>query len=152
MMSSVYSFGQGAFGQLGHGEESDQTKPKLIVELRSVKVVRVACGGRHSAAITDTGVLFTWGCNEDGGKDPHTILSVSSIISPTLTFVSFLLFSFTSSYLSLSFPPILLFMSTSFRRNLHTSLIPPPPAIYFHLNTILKKHIFQQVLFSILIR
>lgn len=66
-MTSVYSFGQGSFGQLGQGEEDDQNKPKLINELRDTKIVKVACGGRHSAAVTDSGVLFTWGSNEDGG-------------------------------------------------------------------------------------
>lgn len=68
MMASVYSFGQGSLGQLGLGEEDDQTKPKLVTELRNTKVVKLACGARHSAALTDTGVLFTWGSNEDGGK------------------------------------------------------------------------------------
>ncbi len=69
LMTSVYSFGQGAFGQLGHGEEDDQTKPKLINELRaaSTKIKMLACGARHSAALSDNGVLYTWGCNEDGG-------------------------------------------------------------------------------------
>eukprot|EP00026_Physarum_polycephalum_P001542 Phypoly_transcript_01544.p1 GENE.Phypoly_transcript_01544~~Phypoly_transcript_01544.p1 ORF type:complete len:1030 (+),score=135.85 Phypoly_transcript_01544:65-3091(+) len=65
-MTSVYSFGQGSFGQLGHGEEDDQTKPKIIAELRNTRVIKLACGARHSAAITDNGVLFTWGSNEDG--------------------------------------------------------------------------------------
>jgi hypothetical protein len=79
-MTSVYSFGQGSFGQLGHGEEDDQTKPKIIAELRNTRVIKLACGARHSAAITDNGVLFTWGSNEDGGMEKLEY----SIILPTL--------------------------------------------------------------------
>lgn len=67
-MTSVYSFGQGSSGQLGHGDEDDQTKPKLIIaELRNTRIVKISCGARHSAAISDNGILFTWGSNEDGG-------------------------------------------------------------------------------------
>ena len=74
-MTSVYSFGQGSLGQLGHGEEDDQTKPKFVTELRNTRVIKLACGARHSAAITDNGVLFTWGSNEDGGMfDSITLL------------------------------------------------------------------------------
>lgn len=67
-MTSVYSFGQGGSGQLGHGEEDDHTKPKPITaELRNTRIVKLSCGAKHSAAISDNGILFTWGSNEDGG-------------------------------------------------------------------------------------
>lgn len=31
-----------------------------------MQVIRVACGGVHSAALTNTGVLLTWGGNAEG--------------------------------------------------------------------------------------
>lgn len=36
-------------------------RPKLIEALQDYEIVDVACGGAHSAAITNSGQLFTWG-------------------------------------------------------------------------------------------
>ena len=33
--------------------------------LMGKKVLRLACGGMHNAAITTDGQLFTWGCDDD---------------------------------------------------------------------------------------
>lgn len=33
----------------------------LVKGLEGVKVIRVACGWRHSAAVDDQGRLFVWG-------------------------------------------------------------------------------------------
>lgn len=40
---------------------SSYEKPKLIEALQGYEIVDVACGGAHSAAITSSGQLFTWG-------------------------------------------------------------------------------------------
>ena len=58
---SVYSWGPGGSGQLGHGDTATELTPKAIKGLEGHRVVSVACGSRCSAAITASGKLFTWG-------------------------------------------------------------------------------------------
>lgn len=36
-------------------------RPKIIEALQGFEIVDIACGGAHSAAITSSGQLFTWG-------------------------------------------------------------------------------------------
>jgi alpha-tubulin suppressor-like RCC1 family protein len=31
-----------------------------------IPIVKLACGGMHTAAITSSGAVFTWGCGDDG--------------------------------------------------------------------------------------
>ncbi|GAB0100562.1 Probable E3 ubiquitin-protein ligase HERC2 [Sergentomyia squamirostris] len=62
----VFSFGEGEDGKLGHGNRLTLDKPKLIEALRSKRIRDVACGSSHSAAITSSGELYTWGLGEYG--------------------------------------------------------------------------------------
>jgi len=62
--SELYSWGWGAHGQLGHGNTTDCMVPRRIEALRGLTVAAIACGDRHSFAITDEGQLFGWGSNE----------------------------------------------------------------------------------------
>lgn len=57
----VYSWGEGDDGKLGHGNKSSCERPRVIEVLRGKEVVDVACGGAHSACITASGELYTWG-------------------------------------------------------------------------------------------
>ncbi|XP_015429351.1 PREDICTED: LOW QUALITY PROTEIN: E3 ubiquitin-protein ligase HERC2 [Dufourea novaeangliae] len=57
----VYSWGEGDDGKLGHGNRASFDRPKLVDELLGTEIVDIACGGNHSAAITSTGWLYTWG-------------------------------------------------------------------------------------------
>ncbi|XP_060526978.1 E3 ubiquitin-protein ligase HERC2 [Cylas formicarius] len=57
----VYSWGEGEDGKLGHGNRLSCEKPKLIEALQGYEVVDVTCGGAHSAAVTASGHLYTWG-------------------------------------------------------------------------------------------
>jgi hypothetical protein len=57
----VYSSGKNVEGQLGLGHRRTRPHvPHLITELDGHKIVQVACGDFHSAALTDSGALFTW--------------------------------------------------------------------------------------------
>lgn len=59
---SLYTWGGGLSGQLGHGNLTTQFLPKKIdYGLDNIKITKVSCGPYHTAAITDTGQLFTWG-------------------------------------------------------------------------------------------
>ncbi|XP_054721916.1 E3 ubiquitin-protein ligase HERC2-like [Uloborus diversus] len=57
----VYSWGEGDDGKLGHGSKSSCDKPKRIESIKDLEVVDIACGGAHSACITSSGELYTWG-------------------------------------------------------------------------------------------
>nr|CAG8487732.1 5456_t:CDS:10 [Entrophospora candida] len=62
----VYSWGDGRYGQLGHGDFRSLNKPKVIEFFQGLKVTQIACGGLHSAVITDSGDLYTFGWNNLG--------------------------------------------------------------------------------------
>ena len=70
---TVFSFGAGESGQLGHGDEADKCEPKVIEALRGHRVVAIAAGPEHSVVLTDDGAVFTFGSAESGlllGRSP----------------------------------------------------------------------------------
>ena len=77
----VMSWGSGLFSQLGHGDDASWDRPKIIHRLEpkslGCPVVSIAAGGSHSAVITQTGRVLTWGLNRSGqcgvGTDKDTI-------------------------------------------------------------------------------
>ncbi|KAJ6830331.1 uncharacterized protein M6B38_353840 [Iris pallida] len=74
----LFTFGDGTFGVLGHGDRTSRKMPREVEALRGMRTVRAACGVWHTAAvveITDTssdsgcsslGKLFTWGEGDKG--------------------------------------------------------------------------------------
>ncbi|XP_030474649.2 PH, RCC1 and FYVE domains-containing protein 1 isoform X1 [Syzygium oleosum] len=77
----LYTFGDGTFGVLGHGDLRSISRPKEVESLRGSQVKSVACGHWHTAAIVEivsdrlsssgvSGKLFTWG-DGDGGRLGH---------------------------------------------------------------------------------
>lgn len=61
----LYAFGAGKYGQLGTGDLFDRCKPIEVRTLRGHEILRMACGARHSLALTNQG-LFSWGDARDG--------------------------------------------------------------------------------------
>eukprot|EP00906_Rhabdomonas_costata_P037296 RCo052474 len=61
----VFTWGKGDQGLLGHGDEADQTVPKLIQGLRGKKFISISAGTYHSLALTTEG-LYTWGDGSSG--------------------------------------------------------------------------------------
>lgn len=60
--SHVYTWGLGLSGRLGHGDETDCLVPALVEALQSIHAASVACGGHHTAVISESrGQLLTWG-------------------------------------------------------------------------------------------
>jgi alpha-tubulin suppressor-like RCC1 family protein len=65
--TEVYAFGRNDAGQCGVGSDDDTPPPKavlspIVVDPLSVhRIIHVACGGAHTAAVTSNGALFTWG-------------------------------------------------------------------------------------------
>ena len=58
---SVWSWGGGLFGRLGHGDEQSQLLPKKVEALAGQRVVAVSATGSHSLAITADGAVWSWG-------------------------------------------------------------------------------------------
>ncbi|TKY65720.1 E3 ubiquitin-protein ligase HERC1 [Spatholobus suberectus] len=71
----LFTFGDGTFGVLGHGNRESVSYPKEVQLLSGLKTIKVACGVWHTAAIVEVTFqsgsnvssrkLFTWG---DGDK------------------------------------------------------------------------------------
>ena len=57
----LYTWGGGIYGKLGHGNESGHSTPKRVEGLVGLGVCQIACGSRHTAVVTSTGALYTWG-------------------------------------------------------------------------------------------
>lgn len=79
----LFTFGDGSFGALGHGDLSSTGIPREVETLKGLRTTRVACGVWHTAAIVEviiespssgatssTSHLFTWG-NGDKGQLGH---------------------------------------------------------------------------------
>jgi len=78
---AVWSFGDGGYGKLGHGNEQRQLMPKKIEGL--LQVVAVSVQAHHTVAIAADGAVFAWGKGEHGclghGEDPSNQLRPKKI-------------------------------------------------------------------------
>ncbi|XP_042518838.1 PH, RCC1 and FYVE domains-containing protein 1-like isoform X2 [Macadamia integrifolia] len=73
----LFTCGDGTFGVLGHGNLQSISQPKEVESLKGLRVMSVACGPWHMAAIVNimvdhfnssvpSGKLFTWGDGDEG--------------------------------------------------------------------------------------
>uniref|UniRef100_A0A3Q3E2P0 X-linked retinitis pigmentosa GTPase regulator n=1 Tax=Labrus bergylta TaxID=56723 RepID=A0A3Q3E2P0_9LABR len=64
---SVYTFGRGQHGQLGHGTfQFEADLPKTLEHFYDSSIKHIACGENHTAVITDDGLLYTFGDGRHG--------------------------------------------------------------------------------------
>ncbi|XP_021715226.1 uncharacterized protein LOC110683186 [Chenopodium quinoa] len=61
----VFTWGSNREGQLGYASVDTQPTPRRVSSLKS-KIVAVAAANKHTAAVSETGEVFTWGCNKEG--------------------------------------------------------------------------------------
>eukprot|EP01117_Protostelium_nocturnum_P010272 TRINITY_DN3692_c0_g1_i1.p1 TRINITY_DN3692_c0_g1~~TRINITY_DN3692_c0_g1_i1.p1 ORF type:complete len:435 (+),score=125.33 TRINITY_DN3692_c0_g1_i1:143-1306(+) len=61
----LHSWGWNGYGQLGMGDTENRRLPHKVGELKK-KVKSIACGGWHSACLTEDGEAYTWGWGEFG--------------------------------------------------------------------------------------
>lgn len=64
-MGQAYSLGTGDVGQLGLGPDVlEKSRPALVPG--HTDVVDVVAGGMHSLLLSNTGQVFSFGCNDEG--------------------------------------------------------------------------------------
>jgi hypothetical protein len=65
----VYAWGYNEFGQIGNSCNIYQYKPIKVNGFNNKKLVMISCGAHHSMALTESGSVFSWGCNSSGQLD-----------------------------------------------------------------------------------
>ncbi|KAI5683341.1 hypothetical protein M9H77_04569 [Catharanthus roseus] len=96
----LFTFGDGTFGVLGHGDRRSVSKPREVESLKGLRTVRAACGVWHTAAVVEvmvgnssssncsSGKLFTWGDGDKsrlghGDKEPRLVPTcVAALVDP----------------------------------------------------------------------
>ncbi|XP_064600028.1 probable E3 ubiquitin-protein ligase HERC4 isoform X2 [Liolophura sinensis] len=66
LSGALFVWGKNSFGQLGVNDQKDRHFPTLCKSLRSLKVMYVACGGDHTAVLSEDGGVFTFGAGMYG--------------------------------------------------------------------------------------
>ena len=78
------------FGQLGVGDSEDRFEPVPVGALAGQPVKLLSCGWRHTIAVTDKGLVYTWGRGVNGQLGqanpvdlcaPHSSVSAKQLIS-----------------------------------------------------------------------
>lgn len=62
----VHSWGMGNYGNLGHGDTRDYSRPKLVHRLKSEVIRMVSGGAKHSLAVSQSGEIWAFGHGDNG--------------------------------------------------------------------------------------
>ncbi|XP_065548378.1 probable E3 ubiquitin-protein ligase HERC4 isoform X2 [Lathamus discolor] len=63
----LFTWGQNTHGQLGVGSQAKLTpQPQLVERLKGIPLAQIAAGGAHSAAVSLSGAVYSWGKNDFG--------------------------------------------------------------------------------------
>ncbi|KFQ90420.1 E3 ISG15--protein ligase HERC5, partial [Phoenicopterus ruber ruber] len=63
----LFAWGQNCRGQLGVGSQTTLIpQPELLKRLKGVPLAQIAAGGAHSAAVSLSGAVYSWGKNDFG--------------------------------------------------------------------------------------
>ena len=64
-LGELYTWGEGIYGQLGHGKNNNEQYPKKVEYFRNkFKIIDCKGGAAHTVALTEEGYLFGWGQND----------------------------------------------------------------------------------------
>ena len=63
---SVWSWGHGGEGRLGHGDDQNHLLPKKVEAIAGQRAIAVSAGSGHSIAITADGAVWSWGRGDEG--------------------------------------------------------------------------------------
>ena len=64
--ASLYTWGVGSLGRLGHEKSCDLNYPTLVDQLKGVQIADVSGGLSHCAAVSSAGNLYMWGAGTRG--------------------------------------------------------------------------------------
>ncbi|CAB0009589.1 unnamed protein product [Nesidiocoris tenuis] len=70
----VWTWGKGDYFRLGIGSDHHVRKPTLVEGLKGEKVIDVAVGALHCLAVTESGIVYSWGDNDHGQQGNGTTL------------------------------------------------------------------------------
>uniref|UniRef100_A0A8C5ELJ0 HECT domain-containing protein n=1 Tax=Gouania willdenowi TaxID=441366 RepID=A0A8C5ELJ0_GOUWI len=63
----LFTFGDGSWGQLGHGSTNNELLPRRVMELMGTEVSQISCGRHHTLAfVPSSGLVYAFGCNSHG--------------------------------------------------------------------------------------
>ncbi|XP_050092381.1 serine/threonine-protein kinase Nek8 isoform X2 [Anopheles aquasalis] len=83
---ALLSCGDNSLGCLGHGNTTSLLVPQQIVKLERSAIVQVSCGTTHVLALTEAGIVYSWGTSSSGalalGKRLHTALEPERVLLP----------------------------------------------------------------------
>ncbi|KAI4884475.1 hypothetical protein NFI96_014103 [Prochilodus magdalenae] len=64
---TVFTFGSGRYGQLGHNSFRDEHRPRVVGELWGLKVSQITCGRYHTLVLDESSkTIYSFGCGEQG--------------------------------------------------------------------------------------
>ena len=63
---TVQAFGAGNVGQIGDGQFTSVTSPKVVGPLKNRPIIQVCCGSQHVLSLSSGGLVWAWGSNEYG--------------------------------------------------------------------------------------
>ncbi|XP_049542781.1 serine/threonine-protein kinase Nek8 [Anopheles darlingi] len=83
---ALLSCGDNSLGCLGHGNTTSLLVPQQIAKLERYTIAQVSCGTTHVLALTETGIVYSWGTSTTGalalGKRLHTALEPERVLLP----------------------------------------------------------------------
>jgi alpha-tubulin suppressor-like RCC1 family protein len=62
----VYTWGDGTWSKLGHGDVDDKHVPSLVHAFDGIEVTHVAAGGYHTLVVSASGEVYSWGWGKSG--------------------------------------------------------------------------------------
>ncbi len=87
--STVYSWGAGECGQLGHGDTVPRPTASIVEALKGRTITRVEAGGEFSMFLTDNGIIMSCGRGDHGclgnGSTATGVCSKPKLIEELLT-------------------------------------------------------------------
>lgn len=103
LAGQLFTFGDGTFGALGHGDRSSTAVPREVDTLKGLRTVGASCGVWHTAAVVEvttgtssgcngsiSGKLFTWGDGDKGqlghGDIKHRLIPSCVTVSDKTSF------------------------------------------------------------------
>lgn len=82
----LYSFGNGRFGVLGHGDSESITIPRRILGLERKFVLKIGVGAFHAVALADDHIFYSWGRNHKGqlgiGRESTEECNPTAVVFP----------------------------------------------------------------------